>query len=223
MDKSYDDLLPNKRFSIDSSRIDLTQTIDDSTKKYKKQSNQQKSSRRYRESLKEKSKKVEEDLKVEADKQERLQKIFFELQTALNSLSQSIVNQTNIKDTQSLLNTLKNNNLIHTAKKIEEIQEVKEVEEDKKLMKPVTTQPTTEVNIPKPVIFTQTPAKHPIFCDDEDCQINRFQELFINDNFVNQHPENIINFIQNFELQKIEETDPLYNDFGLLLNENLTF
>jgi hypothetical protein len=220
MDKSYDDLIPNKRFSIDSSKIDVTETDDDSTKKIKKQSNQQRSSKRYRESLKEKSKKVEKDLKVETDKQERLQKIFFELQTALNSLSQSIVNQTNIKDTQSLLNTLKNNNLIHTAKKIEEIQEVKEVKEDKKIIKPVTTQPTTEVNIPKPVIFAQTPAKHPIFYDDEDCQMNRFQELFINDNLVNQPPENICNLFQNFELQNIEETDPIYNDFSFLFNEN---
>ena len=208
--------MPNKRLSIDNSKNHVIEAISHSNKKEIKQVNQKIASQRYRYSLKQKSKQVEEDLKAEEEKQEKLKKIFIELQNALDSLSSCIVKQTKISDTNSLLSVLKNNNLTHTAKKIEEIQDVKL--DEKKQTKPQISKHMIETNIfPKSVTINKTPVKQPVFYENDDCQINRFQELFVNDNSVNQRTENcsISDLIEN-----IVEMDQSQIDFGLLFSEN---
>jgi hypothetical protein len=145
---------------------------------------QQQASQRYRQNLKEKSKQVEDELVKEEIKNEKLKKFLNEIEQALGTLSISLINQTKIEDFGSLINTLEKSGLNYTAKNIKE-RIPTTVEE---ISIPIETIPISveivSIGIEEkmediiPEVQLKLPSKHVTAHEDDDCQVNRFQELF---------------------------------------------
>ena len=241
--KDEDKMLQIKRSSTDSS----SNHTNEKNKKGKKQNNQKVASQRYRNNLKEKSKKIEQELTVEEQKQEKLKIIFSELDEALKYLSTSLVNQIKDINTPGLLEMLNKYNLKHTAEKIKDISRVEEpieVQPQEEIVLfddniPVEVIIQTPIQTPiqtlieKPIVATPTltsnrapiqipSAKTTHLYEDDDCEINRFQELFMHNNLIQENEVQRTNdYINDLIKDNLTLEKPEQFDFSFLEEDNL--
>ena len=112
--------------------------------------------------------KIETEINDEEARKSRLVTIHTELENTLSIFSKSLAKQTKLDNKDSLLNALKMNGLKFTAEKIKEfLPKQNETENCNNNLIRQTVPALSSKTVNKTVLY------------DDECEINRFQELFI--------------------------------------------